>query len=214
MSSAMFWLDKYHIDGLRVDAVASMLYLDYSRKQANGFPTNTADARTSMPSTSSAASIRKSTKSIRRSDHRRESTSWRWCQSLSIWWSRLRHEVGYGMDARHAQVFPERSHSSQVSHNELTFRMIYAFHENFVLPSRTTKSFTGKVVDRQDARRRVATFRQSAFAVCLHVRPAWQEIAVYGLRVRTSREWAHDSSLDWDILQYPSIAVCGTGWSS
>ena len=77
LSSALFWLDRYHVDGLRVDAVASMLYLDYSRKQGEWIPNRTAAARTSRRSTFLRRSTRRSTPSIPTSQTiAEESTAW------------------------------------------------------------------------------------------------------------------------------------------
>ena len=136
LSSAMFWLDKYHVDGLRVDAVASMLYLDYSRKEGEWIP-NRFGGRENL----------EAIEFLRRFNleaygehpdiqtYAEESTSYPMV-------SRPTHLGGLGfgfkwdMGWMHdtLEYFQQDPIHRKYHHNKLTFRMIYSFHENFVLP--------------------------------------------------------------------------------
>ena len=189
LSSALFWLDRYHVDGLRVDAVASMLYLDYSRQgRASGSPTRTADGRTSRRSTSCAASTRRSTE--RYPDVMtiaEESTAWPMVSRPDLRRrAGLRHQVGHGVDARHAgRTCRKDPIHRKYHHNELTFRMIYAFTENFVLPLSHDEvvhgkgSLLGKMPG--DDWQKFANLRAP---VRVHVRAAGEEAALHGRGVR------------------------------
>ena len=133
----MFWLDKYHIDGLRVDAVASMLYLDYSRKEGEWMP-NQYGGKENIEAISFLRRFNEEVyrhfpdvQTYRRgidrvgdgvaADVRRR--------------ARLRLQVGHGLDARHAEVLRSYDPIHRKYHqNDLTFRMLYAYNENFVLP--------------------------------------------------------------------------------
>ncbi len=136
IANALFWMDKYHIDGLRVDAVASMLYLDYSRQAGEWIP-NAFGGRENLE----AIALLKRLNEVLHARHpgaltiAEESTSWpavsrpTYVGGLGF---DLKWNMGWMNDVlKYMSLDPiHRQHH----HNELTFSMLYAFHENFVLP--------------------------------------------------------------------------------
>ena len=203
----MFWLDQYHIDGLRVDAVASMLYLDYSRKQpASGSPTSSAAARTSSRSSSCGKlneqrlpeypDVRPSPRSRPRG---------RWCPGRPYMGGLgLRHQVGHGLDARHpATTCRQDPIHRKYHHNELTFRVLYTFTENFVLPLSHDEVVHGKgSLHRQDAGRRVAAASPTCACSSVHVVHPGKKLLFMGGEFAQTREWNHDGSFDWHLLRW------------
>ena len=188
LSNALFWLEEYHIDGLRVDAVASMLYLDYSRQRRRvGAEPLSAAARISTPSTSCAqlntlthaeqpGSITVAEESTALPAVSRPTYlgglgfTYKWNMG---WMNDMLEYVGKDPVYR-------RWH-----HRLLTFSLLYAFTENFILPFSHDEVVHGKALDaRQDAGRRLAEGGDAARALRLHVRAPGQEADVHGLRVR------------------------------
>ena len=114
----------------------------------------------------------------------------------------LKWNMGWMNDT--LQLLRAGSDPPQISPRPLTFSMIYAFTENFVLPLSHDEVVHGKgSLLEQDAGRSVAEVRQLAAAVCVHVRASRQEAAVHGRRVRpASRMESRARSLEWDLLQY------------
>ncbi len=188
ISNALFWLDKYHIDGLRVDAVASMLYLDYSREEGDWIP-NEYGGRENLAAISLLREFNETTHGNYPGvlTIAEESTAWGGVShptftgglGFSIKWN-----MGWMNDTlrymRHNPI--HRGYH----HDELTFSLIYAFTENFALPLSHDEVVHGKgALAGPDARRLVAEVCQSAFAVLLHVDAPRQETAVYGQRLRS-----------------------------
>jgi 1,4-alpha-glucan branching enzyme len=206
MSSAMFWLDKYHIDGLRVDAVASMLYLDYSRKQGEWIP-NKFGGRENLDA---IEFLRRFNQEVYK-EHpdvqttAEESTSWPMVSKpvyLGGLGFGLKWDMGWMHDTLH--YFQNDPIHRKYHQNELTFRMIYAFHENFVLPLSHDEVVHGKgsLIGKMpgDEWQRFANLRL-LFAY-MYAQPG-KKLLFMGCEFGQVREWAHDTSLEWNVVQYP-----------
>ena len=206
LSSAMFWLDKYHIDGLRVDAVASMLYLDYSRKQGEWLP-NKYGGRENLEAIDFLRQFNieayKQYPGIQ--TFAEESTAWPMVSRPSYLGGLgfgLKWDMGWMHDT--LQYFSHDPIHRKFHHNQLTFRMLYGFTENFVLPLSHDEVVHGKgsLIGKMpgDEWQRFANLR--LLFGYMFAQPG-KKLLFMGDEFGQVREWTHDTSLEWDVLQYP-----------
>jgi len=205
ISSALFWLEKYHADGLRVDAVASMLYLDYSRKEGEWTP-NEYGGRENLEA---IAFLRRFNEEVYRGypdvqTVAEESTAWpmvsrpTYVGGLGFG---LKWDMGWMHDT--LEYMSQDALFRRYHHNKLTFRMLYAFHENFVLPLSHDEvvygkgSLLGKMPG--DDWQKFANLR--LLFGYMYAQPA-KKLLFMGGEFGQRQEWAHDDSLQWDLLQY------------
>ncbi len=203
ISSALHWLDTYHADGLRVDAVASMLYLDYSREEGEWIP-NEHGGRENLEA---IHFLRSFNESVYR-DHpdvqtiAEESTSWPGV-SRPTYLGGLGFGMKWDMGWMHdtLQYFSKEPIHRRFHHDHLTFRMIYAFHENFMLPLSHDEVVHGKgsMIGKMpgDEWQRFANLR--ALYGYMWTQPA-KKLLFMGDEFAQWREWNHDQQLDWHLL--------------
>jgi 1,4-alpha-glucan branching enzyme len=206
LSSAMLWLDKYHVDGLRVDAVASMLYLDYSRKEGEWIP-NQYGGRENLEAIDFLrrmnVEIYKEHPDIQ--TFAEESTAWP-SVSRPIYLGGLGFGMKWDMGWMHDTLayFSHDPIHRQFHHNQLTFRALYGFTENFVLPLSHDEVVHGKgsLIGKMpgDEWQRFANLR---LLYGYMFGQAGKKLLFMGGEFGQVREWGHDSSLEWHVLQYP-----------
>jgi 1,4-alpha-glucan branching enzyme len=207
LSNALFWLEEYHVDGLRVDAVASMLYLDYSRREGEWIP-NRYGGRENLEAISFMQELNTLTHGEQPGTitAAEESTSYPGV-------SRPVHLGGLGFTYKwnmgwmhdmlvyvHEDPIHRRWH-----HPMVTFSMLYAFTENFILPFSHDEVVHGKgsMIDKipGDVWQKYATLRTLYGYMFGH---PGKKLLFMGDEFGQWREWNHDRSLDWHLLDDPS----------
>jgi 1,4-alpha-glucan branching enzyme len=204
ISSALFWLDKYHADGLRVDAVASMLYLDYSRKQGEWIP-NQYGGRENLDA---IGFLRRLNEAVYQNHpdvqtFAEESTAWP-LVSRPTYVGGLGFGMKWDMGWMHdmLEYMRQDTYFRKYHHDKLTFRMVYAFHENFVLPLSHDEvvygkgSLLGKMPG--DDWQKFANLR--LLFGYMYAQPG-KKLLFMGGEFGHRREWAHDGTVEWNLLQ-------------
>jgi 1,4-alpha-glucan branching enzyme len=204
-SSAMFWLDKYHIDGLRVDAVASMLYRDYSRPAGQWIP-NKFGGRENLEAISFLKQLNeevyKTFPDVQMIAE--ESTAWPMVSKPVVIGG-----LGFGMKWNMGWMHDTLEYMSKqcihrkYHHNELTFSMLYAFSENYVLPLSHDEVVHGKrsIVNKMpgDDWQRLANIRLLFTYQFAH---PGKKLLFMGDEFAQWNEWSHDKALEWTLTQY------------
>ncbi|MBI3567947.1 MAG: 1,4-alpha-glucan branching protein GlgB [Gemmatimonadetes bacterium] len=203
IANALFWLDRYHVDGLRVDAVASMLYLDYSRKDGEWLP-NRHGGRENLE----AVDFLRRLNEVVYARHpgaitlAEESTAWPGV-SQPTYNGGLGFGFKWNMGWMHdtLKYMAEDPVHRSWHHDKMTFGMMYAYTENFVLPLSHDEVVHGKrsLLDRMpgDAWQRFAALR--AYYAFMWAYPG-KKLLFMGGEFAQGREWDFDGQLDWGLL--------------
>jgi 1,4-alpha-glucan branching enzyme len=206
ISNAVYWVEQFHIDGLRVDAVASMLYLDYSREAGQWVP-NQYGGRENLEAISFLQRMNEvvHTECPGVLTVAEESTAWPQV-TRPPYMGGLGFSLKWNMGWMHdtLEYVSKAPIHRRWHHNDLTFSLLYAFHENFVLPLSHDEvvhgkaSMLGKVPG--DGWQKFATLRLLYAYMWAH---PGKKLLFQGLDFGQGDEWTEAHSVDWHLLQYP-----------
>jgi 1,4-alpha-glucan branching enzyme len=205
LSNALFWLDKYHIDGIRVDAVASMLYLDYSRAPGQWVP-NQYGGRENLEA---MAFIKRFNELVHREfpdvlTFAEESTDWPMV-SRPTYAGGLGFDLKWNMGWMHdmLEYIQNEPIHRKYHHHHLTFSLLYAFTENFTLPFSHDEVVHGKgaMLSKMpgDTWQKFANLR--ALYAYMYGHPG-KKLLFMGCEFGQWNEWRHDHELDWILLDF------------
>jgi 1,4-alpha-glucan branching enzyme len=206
ISNALYWIEELHVDGLRVDAVASMLYLDYSRAEGQWTP-NQFGGRENLE----AIGFLKELNTVVHGEHpgvlmiAEESTAWPGV-SRPVHLGGLGFGYKWNMGWMHDTLsfYSKESIYRRYHHNQLTFSLMYAFSENFLLPLSHDEVVHGKgsLLRKMagDRWQKLANLRSLLAFMWAH---PGKQLLFMGGEIAQEREWDHDTSIDWHLLDDP-----------
>jgi len=203
IGSALYWIDEFHIDALRVDAVASMLYLDYSREDGEWVP-NKFGGNENLEAVDFLKRLNTELHAHGAMSYAEESTAWpsvsRPIEAGGLGFT-YKWNMGWMNDT--LSYMSEDAVHRKHHHDKMTFGLVYAFNENFVLPLSHDEVVHGKhsLLGRMpgDDWQRFANLR--AYLANMYAHPG-KKLLFMGSELAQHREWSHDRSLDWHLLEH------------
>jgi 1,4-alpha-glucan branching enzyme len=204
IGSALYWIQELHIDAIRVDAVASMLYLDYSREHGEWLP-NEHGGNENLEAVAFLKRFNTELHAVGASTFAEESTAWpgvsRPVDGGGLGFT-YKWNMGWMNDT--LSYMAEDPLHRKYHHDKMTFGLVYAFDENFVLPLSHDEVVHGKrsIIGRMpgDFWQQFANLR--AYYAFMYAHPG-KKLLFMGNEIGQYQEWRHDQSLDWHLLDYP-----------